>query len=65
LPRHAWLAVPSVYLGEQLFAFVAYPDTRAWFLFGLFVNALIPTWLVSGALRSRGADWFASIGGSP
>jgi len=42
--RHWWLAVPSVYLGEHLFAFVAYPDTRAWFLFGLFVNALVPTW---------------------
>ncbi len=51
-PRHWWLAVPSVYLGEHLFAFAAYPDTRDWFLVGLFVNALVPTWFFTavGAL---------------
>jgi hypothetical protein len=48
-PRHWWLALLSVYLGQHLYAFAAYPDTRAWFLFGLFVNALIPTWLYAAA----------------
>jgi hypothetical protein len=48
-PRHWWLALLSVYLGQHLYAFVAYPDTRAWFLFGLFVNALVPTWLFAAA----------------
>ena len=47
--RHWWLAVPSVYLGEHLYAFAAYPDTRDWFLFGLFVNALVPTWFFTAA----------------
>lgn len=53
--RHWWLAVPSVYLGEHLFAFAAYPDTRDWFLVGLFVNALVPTWFFTavGALFTR------------
>lgn len=48
-PRHWWIALLSVYLGQHLYAFLAYPDTRAWFLFGLFVNALIPTWLFAAA----------------
>jgi hypothetical protein len=43
-PRYWWLAVMSVFLGEHLYAFAAFPDTRAWFLFGIIVNALIPTW---------------------
>lgn len=48
-PRHWWLALLAVYLGQHLYAFVAYPENRAWFLFGLFVNALIPTWLFAAA----------------
>ncbi len=54
-PRDWWLAILSVYLGEQLYAFAAYPETRAWFLFGLVVNALIPTWFFTalGALSAR------------
>lgn len=54
-PRHWWLAIISVYLGEHLYAFAAYPDTRAWFLFGLVVNALVPTWFFTalGALAMR------------
>jgi hypothetical protein len=51
---HWWLAVISVYFGEHLYAFAAYPDTREWFLFGLFVNALVPTWFITalGALTT-------------
>lgn len=54
-PRYWWLGALSVYLGEQLYAFVAFPDTRVWFLFGLFVNALIPTWIfaAAGAFATR------------
>lgn len=48
-PKHWWLALLGVYLGQHVYAFVAYPDTRAWFLFGLIVNALIPTWLFAAA----------------
>lgn len=48
-PRHEWLALRLVYLGQQPYAFAAYPDTRAWFLFGLVVNALVPTWLCTAA----------------
>lgn len=48
-PRHWWIALLSVYLGQHLYAFLVYPDTRAWFLFGLIVNALVPTWLFAAA----------------
>lgn len=48
-PRHWWLALLAVYLGQHLYAFAAYPETREWFLFGLFVNALVPTWLFAAA----------------
>ena len=43
-PRHWWLSIPAVFLGEHLYALVAYPDLRPWFLFGLLVNFVIPTW---------------------
>lgn len=48
-PRHWWLALLSVYLGQHLYGFAAYPDTREWFLFGLVVNAVFPTWLFAAA----------------
>lgn len=48
-PRHWWLGLLGVYLGQHLYALIAYPDTRAWFLFGLVVNAMIPTWLFAAA----------------
>lgn len=44
-PRHWWLAVLGIYIGERLYAFIMLPETRAWFLFGFFINLLIPTWL--------------------
>lgn len=61
-PRHWWLALLGVYLGQHLYMFIAYPDTRAWFLFGLIVNALVPTWTFAAAgavmvyLISRGLE---------
>lgn len=48
-PRHWWLGVISVYLGQHLYAFVAYPELREWFIFGLVVNLLYPTWLFAAA----------------
>lgn len=48
-PRHWWVALISVYLGQHLYAFAAHPDLREWFLFGLVVNALVPTWLFAAA----------------
>lgn len=48
-PSHWWIGLIAVYLGQHLFAFVAYPDMREWFLFGLVVNLLIPTWLFAAA----------------
>jgi hypothetical protein len=44
-PRCWWVAVIGIFLGERLYAFVMLPETRAWLLFGIVVNALIPTWL--------------------
>ena len=63
-PRYWWPAVLSVFLGEHLYAFAAFPDTRAWIFFGIVVNALIPTWwpaaigalIVFGAHRWRGRN---------
>ncbi len=43
-PRFWWLAVVAVFLGEHLYGFIAYPDQRAWLLFGLIINLIIPTW---------------------
>lgn len=43
-PRFWWLAVIAVFLGEQICYAVAYPEMRAWFLFGLIINAILPTW---------------------
>lgn len=48
-PRHWPLAILAVHVGQHLYAFAAYPDTRAWFLFGLVVNALLPTWAFAAA----------------
>lgn len=44
-PRYWWLAVIAIFAGERLYAFAMLPETRGWFLFGLVVNALIPTWI--------------------
>lgn len=44
-PRHWWLAVIGIFAGERLYAFVMLPETRDWLLFGIVVNALVPTWL--------------------
>ncbi len=43
-PRYWWLSIPAVFLGEHLYALVAYPDLRPWFLFGIVTNFIIPTW---------------------
>lgn len=51
-PRFWWLAFPFVFLGEHLYYFAAFPDMRPWFLFGIIINAQIPTWwtAATGAL---------------
>lgn len=46
-PRHWWLAVIAIFIGERIYAFVMLPETRDWLLFGIVVNALIPTWLAA------------------
>lgn len=43
-PRFWWLAVFAVFLGEHAWYAIVYPDMRPWVLFGLVVNAIIPTW---------------------
>jgi hypothetical protein len=43
-PRYWWLAVIAIFAGERLYAVVMLPETRSWFLFGLVINALMPTW---------------------
>lgn len=43
-PRFWWLAVLAVFLGEQIYYVVVYPEMRAWFLFGLIINVILPTW---------------------
>lgn len=62
-PRRWWVAVVAVYLGQHLYAFAAYPDTRAWFLFGLIVNVLLPTWIPAavGAFSAY-AVWRIRVG---
>jgi hypothetical protein len=51
-PRFWWLAVVAVFLGEHIYYAAAYPDMRPWFLFGLLINAILPTWwaTATGAL---------------
>ncbi len=44
-PRYWWLAVVGIFVGERLYALVMLPETRAWLLFGVFVNLLILSWL--------------------
>ena len=44
-PRYWWVAVIGIFLGERFYAFVMLPETRAWLLFGIVINALILTWL--------------------
>lgn len=44
-PRHWWLAVLAVFLGERVYAFVMLPETRAWLLYGILVSSLELTWL--------------------
>lgn len=43
-PRFWWLAVLAVFLGEHAWYAAVYPDMRLWLLFGLLVNAIVPTW---------------------
>lgn len=43
-PRFWWLAVFAVFLGEHAWYAAAYPDMRPWVLFGLVINAIVPTW---------------------
>lgn len=63
-PRYWWLAVIAIFLGEHLYAFVVFPDTRAWFLIGIFVNLLLPTWwtAAAGALSVFGGHWLLGRG---
>jgi hypothetical protein len=44
-PGYWWAAVIGIFLGERLYAFAMLPETRPWLLFGIIVNALLPTWL--------------------
>ena len=44
-PRHGWIAVAGIFMGERLYAFLLLPETRAWWLFGIVVNILIFSWL--------------------
>ena len=44
-PRYWWIAVPGIFLGERLYAFLMLPETRVWLLFGIVVNILILSWL--------------------
>jgi hypothetical protein len=48
-PRHSVLAVAAVYLGQHLYAYFAHPETRPWLLFGLAMNAVVPTWIFTAA----------------
>jgi len=48
-PRFWWLAVFAVFLGEHIYYAAAYPDMRPWFLFGLIINAILPTWWSAAA----------------
>ena len=48
-PRFWWLAVLAVFLGEHAWYAAAYPDMRPWLLFGLLVNAIVPTWWSAAA----------------
>jgi hypothetical protein len=52
-PRYWWVAVIGIFLGERLYSFVMLPETRAWALFGMVVNALLPTW-IPAALGAAG-----------
>lgn len=44
-PRHWWLAVIGIFLGERLYGYAMLPEGRAWLLFGVVINALLLTWL--------------------
>lgn len=48
-PRYWWVAVIGIFLGERLYSFVMLPETRAWALFGMVINALLPTWMPAAA----------------
>ena len=54
-PRYWWLAVIGIYLGERFYGLIFMPELRDYFLFGLIMNIVIPTWLPSffGALTVR------------
>jgi hypothetical protein len=43
-PRYWWLSVPAIFLGEHLYALIAYPDLRPWFLFSIVINFTVPMW---------------------
>jgi hypothetical protein len=44
-PRHWWLAVIGIFIGERLYGYAMLPEGRDWLLFGIVINAIIPTWL--------------------
>ena len=65
-PRHWWLAVIGIFAGERLYSFVMLPETRDWLLFGIVINALVPTWIPAaiGAIGMFMLDrWLAKRSG--
>lgn len=68
-PRFWWLAVFAVFLGEHAWYAAVYPDMRPWVLFGLVVNAIVPTWWSAAAgallvfLGARAARHYAQSRG--
>lgn len=44
-PRHWWLAVIGIFIGERLYGYAMLPEGRDWLLFGVVINALLLTWL--------------------
>ena len=43
-PRFWWLAVVAIFFGEHIYYALVFPEMRPWFLFGLAMNAIMPTW---------------------
>jgi len=44
-PRHWWLAVIGIFIGERLYGYAMLPEGRDWLLFGVVINAILLTWL--------------------
>jgi hypothetical protein len=66
-PRHWWLAVIGIFLGERLYGYAMLPEGRDWLLFGIVINAIIPTWLPAamGAITVYIWDKYRSNRGLP